>query len=668
MLQTWSIRRKLIAFVVLAIGLMILMPVVEGLFNHRIQHAIALKQTVATVMQQALDGRVAEKTYLQHLERKQQDAQHTACLQIERILVTMLRSDVDSATKTDLRAMLTLTETYRTAFDAVCDISTTNLQTREVRAAILDKADQTLNAMVNPLEGRKALLQMDGETLSNEENDLLSAIRDCRSYLLKLQSIFQQYVITRDPRQYTAFGNLVASNDRLLLGVLTRLSVRKGSIGNVDMPKLAAQFQAHFDEFVRLARQSHALFLQEAQKVTEMDQLGSDLKTKADRLSDRMDGDVAQTQRVARVAILALISVSILLFVLLSGRTIRSITHPIRQAADMLKDIAEGEGDLTKRLTTTNQDELGEMARYFNRFTERLQAMIQQIAGNARTVASSARELQNVSVHTAQSVHALSSKTTTVAAASEKASANTSSVAARMEQASGNLSSVTSATEQMSATIGEIATNSEKARAISADAGHQAASVSALMQQLGQAAQEIGKVTETITNISAQTNLLALNATIEAARAGAAGKGFAVVANEIKELAKQTAAATEDIKSKIAGVQLSTGSAIADIAKITTVIAEVGQIVSGIATAIEEQATVTKDVAGNIAQASSGVHEANERVAQTAAVAKTMAQDLAGVSAASDEIRAGGEQVQASAAELSSLAEQLTGLAGQFRV
>ena len=97
-------------------------------------------------------------------------------------------------------------------------------------------------------------------------------------------------------------------------------------------------------------------------------------------------------------------------------------------------------------------------------------------------------------------------------------------------------------------------------------------------------------------------------------------------------------------------------------------IAEVGQIVTGIATAIEEQATVTKDVAGNIAQASSGVYEANECVAQTATVAKAMAQDLAGVSAAADEIRAGGEQVQASAAELSSLAEQLQGLVGQFRV
>jgi methyl-accepting chemotaxis protein len=355
---------------------------------------------------------------------------------------------------------------------------------------------------------------------------------------------------------------------------------------------------------------------------------------------------------------------SALLWVLVS----RGIVRPIRRAANMLKDISEGEGDLTKRLEVASHDEIGDMATYFNQFVQKLQGIIGRIAGNAETVASSATELSAISAQTTQSVQMMSGKTSTVAAAAEESSANTTSVAASMEQASINLSSVASATEEMSATIGEISANSEKARAISADAGTQAASVSSLMQQLGQAAQDIGKVTEVITDISSQTNLLALNATIEAARAGAAGKGFAVVANEIKELAKQTAAATEDIKGKIGGVQSSAGSAITDIQKITSVIAEVGHLVAGIATAIEEQAAVTKDVAGNIAQASAGVQEANERVAQTASVSKSMAQDIAGVDAAAGDIRSGGQQVQASAAELSKLAEQLKSLVGQFRV
>lgn len=357
-----------------------------------------------------------------------------------------------------------------------------------------------------------------------------------------------------------------------------------------------------------------------------------------------------------------LISLTLIFFIT------QGIVRPIRRMAYMLKDISEGEGDLTKRLEVTSKDEIGDMATYFNRFIERLQSIISSIAGNAETVASSATELSAVSAEMAQSLQTMSSKTATVAAAAEESSANTTSVAASMEQASTNLSSVASATEEMSATISEIASSSEKARAISADAGVQAASVSLLMEQLGQAAQEIGKVTETITNISSQTNLLALNATIEAARAGDAGKGFAVVANEIKELAKQTEVATEDIKAKISGVQSSTSNAIADIERITSVIGEVGQLVASIATAIEEQAAVTKDISNNIAQASAGVLEANENVAQTASVSQSMAHDIAGVDAAAGEIDTGGDQVKASATELSKLAEQLKSLVGQFKV
>ncbi len=366
---------------------------------------------------------------------------------------------------------------------------------------------------------------------------------------------------------------------------------------------------------------------------------------------------------IGLVALLVLSGSAVVMYLLAQG-----IVRPIVRATDMLKDISQGEGDLTKRLDVASKDEIGLLARYFNNFVEKLQGIIGQIAGNAGTVASAATELSSVSSQTAHSVQTLSGKTATVAAAAEESSANTTGVAASMEETSNNLSSVASATEEMSATIGEVASNSEKARAVSAQAREQATAVSALMQQLGQAAQEIGKVTETITEISSQTNLLALNATIEAARAGAAGKGFAVVANEIKELAQQTAEATEDIKAKISGVQTSSGNAISDIEAITGVIGQVGELVAGIATAIEEQAAVTKDVAGNIAQASAGVQEANERVAQTASVSKTMAEDVAGVNAAAGEIRAGGEQVQTSAAELSKLAEQLKGLVGQFKV
>ncbi len=384
-----------------------------------------------------------------------------------------------------------------------------------------------------------------------------------------------------------------------------------------------------------------------------------------------MTKEINDSEAVAARAYWLVIGVSVLA-ILLTGLLVtiitRSITRPILGATSMLKDIAEGEGDLTARLDESGKDEIADMSRYFNKFAAKLQLMIGSIAGNAQTVSAAATELLAVSAQTAHSTQTLSAKTAMVAVAAEQSSTNTLSVAASMEQASSNLMSVASATEQMSATIGEIAANSEKARAISAEAGAEASSVSMMMQELGRAAQEIGKVTETITDISSQTNLLALNATIEAARAGAAGKGFAVVATEIKELAKQTAAATEDIKAKIASVQTSAGSAINDIEKITGVIGEVGHLVASIATAVEEQAAVTRDVAGNVAQASNGVRDTNERVAQSAEATRSVAAEIAGIDAATGEIRSAGEQVQTSASEMSRLAEQLRHLLGAFKV
>ncbi|MBZ4194453.1 MAG: methyl-accepting chemotaxis protein [Candidatus Contendobacter sp.] len=344
------------------------------------------------------------------------------------------------------------------------------------------------------------------------------------------------------------------------------------------------------------------------------------------------------------------------------------ITRPIRAVVTMLKDIAEGEGDLTLRLAADGAHEMGDLARYFNRFVEKLQGIISQMVGNAVTIASAAAKLSVISAQTTQSLETLSSRTATAAIAADQSSANTAAVVVGMEQTALNLASMASATEEMSATMGEIAADAEKARVISHHTGEQAASVSALMQELDQAAQAIGKVTEAITHISSQTNLLALNATIEAARAGASGKGFAVVASEIKELARQTACATEDIKGRISGVQCATHSATSDIAKITAVITDVGHLIAGIASAIEEQTTVTRDVAGHIAQASFGVQNANEQVAQTAGVSRSMARDLAEVNLAAGEIRTGGEHVQVSAAELSCLAEQLRSMVSQFRV
>jgi len=352
------------------------------------------------------------------------------------------------------------------------------------------------------------------------------------------------------------------------------------------------------------------------------------------------------------------------LIALLTG----AIVRPIRHAADLMQDIAEGEGDLTKRIPVNTEDEVGAMAKGFNTFIDKIRGMVEQLSGNAGTMASFSRQMSTLAATLGEGVQAMSDKTGTVAAAAEEASANTHSVASSMEEATTNLSTVSDATQEMNETIGKIVVNSDKAKAISEEAGAQAQRLTVLMKQFGQAAQEIGQVTETINDISSQTNLLAFNATIEAARAGEAGKGFAVVAAEIKELAKQTALATEDIKARISGVQQSANGAMTDIEKITHVIDEVGTLVIGIAAAIQQQAAITQSVVDNIAQASTGVEGANEQVAQTAAVSQEMAREIAGINMVVAEIKQGGIQVQNNSAELSDLAVELKTLVDQFKI
>jgi len=364
------------------------------------------------------------------------------------------------------------------------------------------------------------------------------------------------------------------------------------------------------------------------------------------------------------------IAVMVLLTILTIGLTVffaLNIVRHINLVVASLKNIAQGDGDLTLRLPEGN-DELGALSRYFNIFVAHLGDMMMEVRVNAVSLATAAEQMSGVAGEVADGAKNTTDRSSMVAAAAEQMSTNTNSVAANMEQTSTNLSSVASATEEISATVREIAERSDKARTVSSNAAAQAHNMNDLMKQLVVAAQDIGKVTETITEISSQTNLLALNATIEAARAGEAGKGFAVVANEIKELAKQTAEATQHIKERISGVQDSSNVAMGVVGTITGVIAEVEHIIASIAHSMDEQATTTQEIARNIAEATTGVKDANMLVAEGATVSQAIALDITEVHATSNSMVAASSQVFEGAGEVTRLAQQLGAMVNRFQL
>lgn len=341
---------------------------------------------------------------------------------------------------------------------------------------------------------------------------------------------------------------------------------------------------------------------------------------------------------------------------------------PVKKVVDGLKDMAQGDGDLTRRLRIKSLDEIGELASWFNLFVEKLQDLVKDISRTSVTLTTSSDDLTRLSGDMNKGAEGLSMNSNSVATAAEEMTSNMNSVASAMEQANSNVSIVASAAEEMSITINEIATNSERARGISDKAVSQVDSATKKVKELGDAAREIDKVTETISDISDQTNLLALNATIEAARAGEHGKGFAVVANEIKELAKQTSEATLDIKNRISGIQQSTSDTVHSIDSISKVIKEIESIVSTIASSIEEQSATTKEIARNVSQASIGLGEVSQNVAQSSYVSGEISREIANVNFTALKMSENSRNVNGNADELSELAHRLRDLVNRFRV
>jgi len=318
----------------------------------------------------------------------------------------------------------------------------------------------------------------------------------------------------------------------------------------------------------------------------------------------------------------------------------KSIFRSLQDVVERIRDVAEGEGDLTKRIEIRSHDEIGEVARWFNVFMDKLHDLIRSIAEAAQHVAVASEDVSNT--------------TQQISANSQETSAQASVVSTATQQVSQNLQTVATGAEQMSSTIKEIAKNATEAARVSSDAVKVAETTTATVSKLGSSSTEIGQVIKVITSIAQQTNLLALNATIEAARAGEAGKGFAVVANEVKELAKETAKATEDISGKIEAIQTDAKAAVDAIGMIAQVINQINGISNTIATAVEEQNATTNEMARNVGEAARGSAEINS--------------NIAGVAQAAEGTSRGATDTQNVTQQLVEMARQLRQLVEQFKI
>jgi len=332
-----------------------------------------------------------------------------------------------------------------------------------------------------------------------------------------------------------------------------------------------------------------------------------------------MDPIRAATKYAAAVAALIIVLSAIIVFVVLS----RVVITPIVRVVNSLRDISEGEGDLTQTIAVQSKDEVGDLARYFNKLMAKLHSTIKTTQKEAKSLSGTSASLLglsenlldasettlNQSITVSRESEDTSENVQKIAGESERASATATELSAAVEQMGNNMNTMVEAVGEMHESFNKITTDSRESKKVAGVATEKVAGAMDVMDALARSAKEIWQFTDVIKSIAKKTNLLAINATVEAARAGEAGKGFAVVAGEVKQLATQSASNADDITSRVENIQKDTTAAIDAIKEISVIITKISESANSISESIERQIKVSDNLAATARDTNAGAQQ-----------------------------------------------------------
>ena len=393
------------------------------------------------------------------------------------------------------------------------------------------------------------------------------------------------------------------------------------------------------------------------------------------------------------LVIIVSIVIALVVCIILSLVITSNIVKPINRIADSLKNIAEGEGNLTHTIVVNSNDEIGDLACYFNETLEKIKSLVINIRKEAGTLSKVGTDLAGNMSETAAAMNEIAATIQSIKRRIISQSASVSQTHATMEQVvtninkldglvenqTSNITRASSAIEEMAANIQSVTStlnnNIDSVHILqeASEAGHMVLQeVASNIQEIIRESEGLMEINSVMQNIASQTNLLSMNAAIEAAHAGDAGKGFAVVAGEIRKLAESSSEQSKTIgsvlkriKGSIDKISNSTENVLAKFKAIDSNVRIVADQEEHIRAAMEEQETGSQEVVEGVIevneitrQVKSGSHEmfegSSEVIKESTALEKVTQEIASGV----NDMALGAEQINMAVNKVNDLCSQ----------